>query len=105
MHCDSRSQTNAWLNHLLGRASEHDVVFLDADGRIVAWLGAAERIFGFRKAEALQLELADLFIADDLWTTSRQSTMRSQLTEMHATRPQTGLPTVGSGATPPVGSR
>ena len=28
-------------------------------------LGAAERIFGYRKAEALQLELADLFTADD----------------------------------------
>lgn len=65
IEADSRSQTNAWLNHLLGNASEHAVVFLDETGRVVAWLGASERIFGYRKAEALQLELRDLFTADD----------------------------------------
>jgi PAS domain S-box-containing protein len=62
---ESRSEANAWLTHLLGSASEHAVIFLDTTGRIVAWLGAAERIFGYAKAEALGLGLADLFTPDD----------------------------------------
>ncbi len=65
MQSESRSAANAWLTHLLGSASEHAVVFLNAGGRVVAWLGAAERVFGYRKAEALELEFGDLFTADD----------------------------------------
>ncbi len=65
MQSDSRSETSAWLTHLLGSASEHAVVFLDPGGHIVAWLGAAERMFGYRKSEALRLDLGDLFTEDD----------------------------------------
>lgn len=65
MQSESRSAATAWLTHLLGSASEHAVVFMDASGHVVAWLGAAERVFGYRKAEALELEFGDLFTADD----------------------------------------
>jgi two-component system CheB/CheR fusion protein len=65
MHADSGSQTKAWLSHLLGTASEHAVVFMDGSGQILAWLGAAEILFGYGKAEALQLDFADLFTPND----------------------------------------
>lgn len=65
MQSESRSAANAWLTHLLGSASEHAVVFVNAGGRVVAWLGAAERMFGYRKAEALELDFGDLFTAED----------------------------------------
>ena len=65
MRSESSSEANAWLAHLLRSASEHAVIFLDASGHVVAWLGAAERIFGYRKAEALELAFADLFTSDD----------------------------------------
>jgi two-component system CheB/CheR fusion protein len=41
------------------------VIFLDAQGHVVAWLGAAEVLFGYQKAEALELEFADLFTPND----------------------------------------
>jgi PAS domain S-box-containing protein len=65
MQSESRSAASAWLTHLLGSASEHAVIFVNAEGVVVAWLGAAERMFGYRKAEALELEFGDLFTADD----------------------------------------
>ena len=65
MQSESRSAATAWLTHLLGSASEHAVIFVNASGRVVAWLGAAERMFGYRKAEALELDFGDLFTADD----------------------------------------
>ncbi len=65
MHLNSGSQANTWLSHLLGSASEHAVVFMDGKGQVLAWLGAAEMLFGYGKAEALELEFADLFTPND----------------------------------------
>jgi PAS domain S-box-containing protein len=53
------------LAHLLHSASEHAVIFLNGEGRIVAWLGAAERLFGYSKSEAIGLKFAELFTQDD----------------------------------------
>ena len=61
----SRAQANSWLAHILEGASEHAVIFLDTKGHVVAWLGAAEKLFGYSKSEALGLKFGDLFTPDD----------------------------------------
>ncbi len=47
----------------------YDAVFvLDMDGTIIEWTGGAERLFGYRKREALGLNWAMLHLADDAET-------------------------------------
>ena len=54
-----------WLAELLGTTSEHAVVFLDAEGRVVAWLGAAERLFGYTPEEAVGMPFERVFAPED----------------------------------------
>jgi PAS domain S-box-containing protein len=54
-----------WLAELLGTTSEHAVVFLDPEGRVVAWLGAAERLFGYTPDEAMGMPFDRVFVPED----------------------------------------
>jgi two-component system CheB/CheR fusion protein len=54
-----------WLAELLGTTSEHAVIFLDPQGRVVAWLGAAERLFGHTPEEAMGMPFERVFVPED----------------------------------------
>jgi two-component system CheB/CheR fusion protein len=50
---------------LLEQAKDHAIIFLDPDGAIVGWAGAASEIFGFDEAEMLGESLNSLFTHED----------------------------------------
>ena len=45
---------------------DYAVILLDVEGRIVAWLSNAERIFGYSETEALGKPVATLFTPEDV---------------------------------------
>lgn len=54
-----------WFDQLLDRTRDHALVFLDARGTIVDWLGAAERLFGYDAAAAIGAPFGLLFTPED----------------------------------------
>lgn len=54
-----------WFDQLLGRTRDHALVFLDAGGTIIDWLGAAERLFGHAAAAAIGSPFGMLFTPED----------------------------------------
>ena len=54
-----------WLNFLLSTASDNAIIVLDPGGKIVQWLGGAERRFGYTQQEALGLDFGALFTSED----------------------------------------
>lgn len=55
------------LFHLLRKQNpEHAMILLDPSGRIMAWDGAAERVFGYTKDEVLGQPSAMLFAPEDV---------------------------------------
>jgi two-component system CheB/CheR fusion protein len=70
MHAAAISATSAsfdrWLVELLHDNPDHAVVMLELDGTIVAWLGAAQRLFGYSAQEAVGMPLARLFTPEDV---------------------------------------
>lgn len=58
-------QIQELLLRLVEQQDEHAVIVLDRTGRIIAWLGAAEKIFGYEEKEVIG-QLADiLFTPED----------------------------------------
>ena len=55
-----------WLARLLDTSIDHALIFLDADGTIVEWSGAAQRLFGYAEDEAIGLPFAAIFTPEDL---------------------------------------
>jgi two-component system CheB/CheR fusion protein len=53
------------LDILLAHATEHALLLLDTKGRITAWLGASEIIFGYSAAEVLGQPFSMLFTPED----------------------------------------
>jgi PAS domain S-box-containing protein len=53
------------LARYASQAKEHAIICLDAAGTIIAWLGAAERVFGHSALEALGQPIAIIFTAED----------------------------------------
>jgi PAS domain S-box-containing protein len=53
------------LDLLLAQASEHALILLDPDGRVVGWHGGAGRIFHFSAAEIVGRPLDRLFTPED----------------------------------------
>jgi PAS domain S-box-containing protein len=53
------------LTRYVSQAKEHALVCLDPSGRITAWLGAAERIFGHTAKEAVGQPVALIFTTED----------------------------------------
>lgn len=53
------------LDLLMAQASEHALILLDPDGRVVGWHGGAERIFHFTAAEIVGRPLDWLFTPED----------------------------------------
>lgn len=51
---------------LLKQDPEHAIILLDTEGRIIAWEGAAERVFGYSTEEMLRQHFAVLFTAEDV---------------------------------------
>lgn len=58
-------QALAWFEQLLGATRDHAVLFIDGDGRIVGWHGAAARVFGHRADEAVGEPFDILFVPED----------------------------------------
>jgi two-component system CheB/CheR fusion protein len=54
------------LLQFLRQTLEYAVVVLDPDGTIVGWLGAAKRVFGYRREEIIGSPIARLFTAQDI---------------------------------------
>jgi len=54
-----------WLDTVLASTTDYAVILADADGLIVAWLGAAERHFGYATSEAIGMPLAAIFTPED----------------------------------------
>lgn len=54
------------LLQFLEQTLEYAVVVLDRDGTITGWLGAAERIFGYKRSEIVGTSISRLFTADDV---------------------------------------
>jgi two-component system CheB/CheR fusion protein len=50
---------------LWDQAKDHAIIFLDRDGAIVGWAGAASDIFGFDEAEMIGEPLNRLFVKED----------------------------------------
>jgi PAS domain S-box-containing protein len=67
------------LESFLADDPENATVVLDADGHIVAWLGAAKRLFGYSAEEIVGRHVEDLFTAQD-------RAKRQAHTELHAAR-------------------
>lgn len=55
----------AWLQQVLATTRDYAVVLIDAEGVIVDWLGAAEKVFGYTPAEAVGRNMSILFTAED----------------------------------------
>lgn len=53
------------LTRYVSQATEHAIIVMDADGTIIAWLGAAERIFGHAADEAVGQAISLIFTAED----------------------------------------
>lgn len=60
----SRPRVDAWLPFVL-RNTEFAVIALGESGRIEAWLGAAEQVFGFTAEEAVGMDVRTLFTSED----------------------------------------
>lgn len=58
--------TDELFRLLLAQDPEHAVILLDLDGRIMAWAGAAERIFGYEASEVLGQPSSLLFAPEDV---------------------------------------
>jgi PAS domain S-box-containing protein len=56
----------ALLVEVLTRSRDYAVVFVDADGRIEGWTGAAPRLFGYAAEEVLGRDFAMLFVPEDV---------------------------------------
>ena len=53
------------LRDVLASTVDRAMVVVDEDGTIVAWRGAAERLFGYAESEVLGLDYGVLFTAND----------------------------------------
>ena len=61
--------SQAWLegfNHAILDSALDCIITMDADGRVVEFNPAAERVFGYTRAEAVGRELAELIIPPSL---------------------------------------
>ena len=54
------------LRLLAERSTEHAIMLLDPDGRILWWNDAAERVFGMPRTEAIGLHLSRLFTPEQI---------------------------------------
>ncbi len=54
------------LRLLLEQSQDHALILLDPGGRVVAWLAASERVFGYTAAEMLRQPLDRMFTPEDL---------------------------------------
>ena len=63
---DRMETARKWLLSLSGTTAENAIVLSSIDGVILAWLGAAERLFGYTADEAVGMELSRLFSAEDV---------------------------------------
>lgn len=54
-----------WLTALLNGNGDVAIIFFTPDGVVADWLGAAERLFGYSKQEALGLPFSTLFTEED----------------------------------------
>jgi PAS domain S-box-containing protein len=54
------------LLQFLEQTLEYAVVVLDVDGTVIGWLGAAERVFGYKRDEIVGSPVAKLFTAEDV---------------------------------------
>ena len=53
------------LGLMLRQLRDHAILLMDTEGRIVSWLGAAEKIMGYSEAEMLGEKLDLIFSSDD----------------------------------------
>jgi len=66
----TQEQSQSWLSRelikgLLYDTRDHAFICMDAHGRIVDWLGGAERIFGYTAEEVMGQSLGLLFTPED----------------------------------------
>lgn len=55
-----------WMKSLLESTTDNAVVVVSTDGVILAWLGAAARLFGYGAEEAVGMPLSRLFTPEDV---------------------------------------
>lgn len=58
-------ESRRWLEALLNANLDHAVIFFSPQALVVDWLGAAERLFGYTKQEALGRPISALFTEED----------------------------------------
>jgi PAS domain S-box-containing protein len=59
------TEIGPWVRALLETTREFSVLFIDDHGRISAWLGASEYLFGYTEAEAVGMPFGALFTPED----------------------------------------
>jgi two-component system CheB/CheR fusion protein len=57
--------TQDWITHWLAHDTDHAVFLLSTEGRVTAWHGAAARLFGHTRAQAIGLPFSAFFTPDD----------------------------------------
>jgi len=62
----SPQQIDDLLRRLVQQENEHAIILLDSAGQIVAWLGAAEAVFGYTAKEILGRPASVLFAPEDV---------------------------------------
>jgi len=62
---DAPREDTAWLQQAVDTTKDYAIVLLDATGRIVEWRGAAEKVLGYARAEAIGQPFALLFTPED----------------------------------------
>ena len=65
-HLQDSAIIDRWMRSLLASTTENAVVILTCEGEILAWLGAAESLFGYGEAEAVGMPLSRLFTSEDV---------------------------------------
>jgi PAS domain S-box-containing protein len=72
------------LKRLVHQANEHAIILLDPTGQIMAWLGASEKVFGFREDEIVGHAFAELFTPEDIQKEMPQFEMEVARRDGHA---------------------
>lgn len=58
-------QTHGWLDAALARSVDVAIIFFMPNGLVADWIGAAERMFGYSRSEALGMPFSALFTEQD----------------------------------------
>src|SRR5687767_13746447 len=61
-----QAQIDDLLRRMVQQNNEHAIILLDPEGRVIAWLGAATKVFGYESEELVGRPMSVLFTPEDI---------------------------------------